>query len=210
MRQGWAIGEWQLAATPGNASLRLSVQCNAPGRCRYRRHPRGCACAWPAPGTALQPRATLLPPLPFPAPPCPAACTPPGAPARVQGSRFKAGGLRKGLGGNRSCSRFRAPPSSSCRDHRAHEHAAGGRGCRRGGTQWGGVRACLPAQYASQARPASSASICAAISGELKPKYSGPAMAVLGGGGSACPAARRAAISALMRCSTCGREGRCA
>lgn len=40
-------------------------------------------------------------------------------------------------------------------------------------------------------------------SGWLRPKYSGPAMAVLGGGGRSSPARRRASISALMRFSTC-------
>ena len=36
----------------------------------------------------------------------------------------------------------------------------------------------------------------------LRPKYSGPAMAVLGGGGRSSPAALLASISALMRLST--------
>jgi len=40
-------------------------------------------------------------------------------------------------------------------------------------------------------------------SGWLRPKYSGPAMAVLGGGGRFSPALRRASISELMRFSTC-------
>lgn len=45
--------------------------------------------------------------------------------------------------------------------------------------------------------------------GWLSPKYSGPAIAVLGGGGSASPARRRASISALMRFRICrtGSEG---
>ena len=46
-------------------------------------------------------------------------------------------------------------------------------------------------------------SASAPTSGWFRPKYSGPAMAVLGGGGSASPAARRASISPLMRFSTC-------
>ena len=39
-------------------------------------------------------------------------------------------------------------------------------------------------------------------SGWFRPKYSGPAMAVLGGGGRSSPAALLASISALMRFST--------
>ena len=40
-------------------------------------------------------------------------------------------------------------------------------------------------------------------SGWFRPKYSGPAMAVLGGGGRSSPAALLASISPLMRFSTC-------
>ena len=43
----------------------------------------------------------------------------------------------------------------------------------------------------------------ARTSGWLKPKYSGPAIAVLGAGGRSSPARRRASISPLMRFSTC-------
>lgn len=59
--------------------------------------------------------------------------------------------------------------------HQPGEHAAHG----------GGDRAWLPSLGLTL--------------GWLRPKYSGPAMAVLGGGGSASPARRRASISALIR-----------
>jgi len=61
------------------------------------------------------------------------------------------------------------------------------------------LRSTLPAQYTSTSRFGSRASTASWMSAWLKPKYSGPAMAVFGGGGKSSPAWRRASISELMR-----------
>ena len=49
---------------------------------------------------------------------------------------------------------------------------------------------CLPFQYLEQRCSGSRDSNCRMTSGWVSPKYSGPAMAVLGGGGSGSPASR--------------------
>eukprot|EP00955_Chlamydomonas_euryale_P019791 211054-Chlamydomonas_euryale.AAC.1 len=64
-------------------------------------------------------------------------------------------------------------------------------------------RCALPVQYCVCFCSGSSASMAETTSGWLSPKYSGPAMAVLGGGGSAWPSRRRASISSLIRRRIC-------
>ena len=65
--------------------------------------------------------------------------------------------------------------------------------------KWAGMEAGKK-QEDWQAVAARASTCCLALTlGWLSPKYSGPAIAVLGGGGRPSPALRRASISALMR-----------